>query len=193
MKAILNGIKLLVFAVLGFIGLMAIFGLLTSIGGDGEKPPEPVPEVAQWDRHPKQAQADPVVSPEPPKPIKYEPKPHYSYQDGYSYGYQVEGQPTLLMIQYLGEKDGLHMVVNHDGQVHTTFECRKPCDFVTMHSFFEAEHVKKEVLKTAPGMVILSIMQDAISGQLERYKDSEGRTMWVTEDGPHIEKAKANH
>jgi len=197
MKAILNGMKLLVFAVLGFIGVMAIFGLLTSIGGDGEKPAEPTYDPANWDRRvDAQAPTDPVIkpAPQPPAPpVKREPKPHYAYKDGYSYGYQVEGQPTLLMIQYLGQKNGLYMIVSHDGQAHTTFECRKPCDFVTVHSFFDDRHLKEEVLKTEPGMIILSIMDDAMNGMIDQFHDSKGRTMWATENGPYFDKAAPSH
>ena len=137
----------------------------------------------------------PVVSAPPPAPVKDH---NYVMQDGMKYGYpaaisEVAGKSgqvaeQLVMALYAGEKDGKHQAHIMDGVTVTALECTKPCDYLKVMTYVDADYlrnkVKVEHIAAAKQSLGYLIMEDAIRGKLKQYgMGIEGKryNMWVDE------------
>lgn len=113
---------------------------------------------------------------QPPKPSHYyslEEEGQYGYESGISENEEKAGTRAkpLMMIRYLGEKDGTHTIGVVDGSFRQTYSCKTPCDFVKSKSYISGQQLKQETIRTAEGSVIWAIMQDAQNGFLTPYKN----------------------
>lgn len=105
---------------------------------------------------------------------------YYALEDGGLYGYERQpseeevsrGMATapILMIRYVGKKDGKWQVANNDGGVTTVFECSNPCEFIKTMVFDDDEgpaiHVQR--IRGQPGILAYNIIQDAINGKITK-------------------------
>ncbi|WP_114152640.1 hypothetical protein [Chromobacterium haemolyticum] len=137
----------------------------------------------------------------PPEAVAQEappaPKHLYALKDGFEYGYepalsendQKAGQAgtKLLMFKYAGARDGVYQVYRKEGSGVFVAECSSPCEFIKTMAFFGQEHIKTERMRANPNLLIMSVLADAMNGQMDQWKsEKNGKkgTIWFTEKGP---------
>lgn len=120
------------------------------------------------------AQVADVRQVEPPRPDH-----EYALEDDGEYGYRralseddvKAGRATaaLLMVRYVGEKNGVRSVKLVDGNNVGVISCSPPCEFVKARTYFAGQLVKTETLPVTDGSLIQAVMADAISGKLHVF------------------------
>jgi hypothetical protein len=102
---------------------------------------------------------------------------YVTQQDGmYVYGRQPtedekrQGKATsTLLVRYLGERDGAYSIKMVNGEVDTVVSCSRPCQSARSLSYLGTKLIDAATVPVTDGSVVQAIMQDAMSGQLERY------------------------
>ena len=107
-----------------------------------------------------------------------EPAHNYVMEDGGEYGYQQEvskndadsgrAQSPLMMMRYLGEKNGTYTVAQHSGGMVSHASCKMPCGFIKIETFIGSQVISHEIVP-ADGTIALDMLGDAITGQLKVY------------------------
>lgn len=128
----------------------------------------------------------------PPKPA-----PLYSMNDGLEYGYEQavsdearqRGQiaSKLIMVKFLGERDGVLQFHTKEGPLHVVFQCQKPCEFIKQMVFYDKELQRKEHIRAVAGSIAWAMAHDAMNGHLKKFsKDRDGKQseVWFDESGP---------
>ena len=123
----------------------------------------------------------PTAAPAPtPEAADVPPAPTHNYviEDGGEYGYAHPvsaneaangvAQNSLLMIRYLGEKDGTYTVASYIGGAEARASCKLPCPAIKLESLINGHLVAKEFMP-AGGTLISDALSDAITGQLKVY------------------------
>ena len=121
------------------------------------------------------AEAVTQAPPPPPPPTHFyvlEEDGEYGYEKGLSEDERRAGKAAgaLLMVRYLGVKDGTHTVAMPAGGATATFSCKPPCDFIKSKVVINGQVVKSETVRNTGEAVISAVMADAMSGQLKPYK-----------------------
>lgn len=123
---------------------------------------------------------------------------YYAMNEDGAYGYErapseediKQGRlaTSLIMVRFVGEKDGKWQAANEDGSIVTVFECSKPCEFIKVMAFnleAEGQALNVERIRVQPGIVAYSIMQDAINGKLKDRmglrKNGKDYSVWFDE------------
>ena len=104
--------------------------------------------------------------------------PSYTIEDDGEYGYQGEvsknaadsgtAQVPLIMMRYLGEKDGTYTVAEYDGSVKVATSCKRPCEFMKVVTSVNGQFISKSILPT-DGTLGYAVLADAINGYLKVY------------------------
>jgi hypothetical protein len=107
------------------------------------------------------------------------PAPNFKGKEGTNYIYvaavseddKAAGKATgdVVMIRYMGEKDGMHTVelVDDDESALVSAECANPCQFVKMRAGPKVERVE-----FSPDSLVGAAFEDAFAGHLEVAKRS---------------------
>ncbi|MDR2259386.1 MAG: hypothetical protein LBE06_00305 [Azoarcus sp.] len=108
----------------------------------------------------------------PAAPTKqYLPDPHYIMKEGPAYGYRRQsGDATeIVMIYYMGEKDGRHQVMEENAGSMLVYECVLPCRYFKAMIFSDLDEPAIEVKRyeTQPGSMIDKIMTDLMHKDIE--------------------------
>ncbi|AOY96884.1 hypothetical protein BKK79_35925 [Cupriavidus sp. USMAA2-4] len=124
-----------------------------------------------------------VAEAPPPPPPPARPTHNYSMEEDGEYGYEPavsederrSGRTanSLLMVRYLGEKDGTHSVSITDGAVTNVFSCKAPCEFIKGQVKLRGQVVKTETMRNPGTAVISAVMADAMNGELKPYKPAK--------------------
>lgn len=121
------------------------------------------------------------MPPPPPKPTHFyaiEEDGEYGYERGISEDERRAGKAAeaLLMVRYLGEKDGAYTVAMlSGGGAIATFSCKSPCDFIKSKVTVGGQVIKSETVRNPGNAVISAVMSDAMSGQLKPYRSGRPR------------------
>ena len=123
----------------------------------------------------------PTAAPAPtPEAADVPPAPTHNYviEDGGEYGYAHPvsaneaangvAQNSLVMVRYLGEKNGVYTVASAAGYSEARMSCKLPCDFIKIEVLIGGQVASKEIMPAA-GTAALDMMADAITGQLKVY------------------------
>ena len=140
--------------------------------GKGEEP-------KQLQSSPQSASKDAVAVPAPPS----RPAHLYSLEEDGEYGYEPslsederkagKAASALIMVRYLGVKDGSHTGVMAGGNGATdTFSCKSPCEFIKSKIAINGQTIKSETVRNPGNAVISAVMIDAMNGQLKPYRRS---------------------
>ncbi|WP_158664383.1 hypothetical protein [Cupriavidus metallidurans] len=133
---------------------------------------------------PKAAQSSPQLTSQdavpaaPPKPThlySLEEEGEYGYEPGLSEDERKAGKAAsaLIMVRYLGVKDGTHTVLMAVGNGATdTFSCKSPCEFIKSRIAVNGQVIKSETVRNPGNAVISAVMIDAMNGQLKPYRSS---------------------
>lgn len=121
------------------------------------------------------AAVDATLKPRPPPPTH-----NYAVEEDGEYGYERSisedeakaGKVTsaVLMVRYLGKKDGTITIQMIDGQTVDFLSCKAPCEFVKGRTYFAGQLMKTETTRNAPNSVLWAVMQDAQNGQMKKYE-----------------------
>lgn len=116
----------------------------------------------------------------------------YVLRDGMEYGYEVaisndekSGRPApkiVAMYRYLGRKGDIYQTMLRNGEIRIVFECTKPCDAGTLHTFEGTQYVSNEVLRLEPDTLLNAVMSDAMNGYLEQSVETQNgkaTSLWV--------------
>lgn len=148
------------------IGALAIWFMAAHSGNnDSDAPP----------------QAPAAISPAPA------PKPDHNYVyvgDDDQYGYQQQlssndqqagvAQKPLVMVRYLGEKNGSYQAMADMGSgVKVLVTCSAPCTYMQVLTYSYGGLMDKSVIPTS-GTLGGDILSDAIAGQLKVYGSRKG-------------------
>lgn len=114
---------------------------------------------------------------------------NYSLQDGQLYGYEVapaagEAPRPLVMLRYLGERDGAHQLLQRESELDIVIECGRPCEFYKAMAFREGRHLKTERLRLVDRSVAALALEDAWRGRLQRAvapNDGRPALAWYSE------------
>lgn len=134
------------------------------------------PPASSQSTHPSPS---PVAAEEPPQPVA--PAHYYSIAENGEYGYEVglsdddrhagKVAAPLMMVRYLGEKDGIYTVaMPAGGGVVNAFSCRPPCEFIKSQIKVNGQVVKTETMRNPGNAVVSAVMLDAINGKLTQYR-----------------------
>ena len=119
-------------------------------------------------------------SAKPAEPVASSPNypPNYAVEDGGEYGYQGKisqkavdsgiAQIPLIMIRYIGEKDGTYTVAQYEGAVKEVSSCKRPCEFIKTVTYVDGEVYSKEIMP-ADRTILQAALADAINGYLNVY------------------------
>jgi hypothetical protein len=97
----------------------------------------------------------------------------YGYEQGLSEDDQKGGvvAKPLVMFRYLGKKRGEYSIaMQDDSGARITFSCQESCDFVKTRAFVQGELVKETTTRNTPGSIMYAVLQDAVAGELEPYR-----------------------
>lgn len=106
----------------------------------------------------------------------------YGYESALSDEDRTKGLTAkpLLMVRYLGVKDGLQKIEMREGQSRSVFSCEDPCEFVKVDVLFQNEVISTQRVKNIHGSIIGGALDDAMSGQLEIYKQPSHKSTATT-------------
>lgn len=110
---------------------------------------------------------------------------YYAVKDGYKYGYEVAGSPELVLIEYLGQKKGVHQVLVTEGENRTVFQSESGGRYATSFEYWRREFQNRSMMKLEENSIISQVMLDAWNGRLIQFKNESGNTLWIDgENGP---------
>ncbi|WP_374342618.1 hypothetical protein [Azonexus sp.] len=125
------------------------------------------------------------------------PNHFYVMQDGMEYGYEQaisqealqQGQAAskIMMVKFIGERNGVLQMHTKDGEVHIVFQCERPCEFVKQMLFIDGQLMRKEHLRANEGSLVWAIAQDVQAGRLikfTRLRNGKPQETWFDENGP---------
>lgn len=125
------------------------------------------------------------------------PAPLYSMNDGTAYGYEQavseeakqRGQVAskLMMVKFLGEREGILQFHSKDGSIHLVYQCQRPCEFVKQMVFYDQELQRKDHLRAVNGSIAWAMARDAMNGHMKQYtkvRDGKLSEVWFEETGP---------
>lgn len=128
-----------------------------------------------------------VPAPETAAPVvPKESIPHnYVLEDDGQYGYERPVSDTdaqagtvqnpLVMMRYLGEKNGAFTASMPIPGGSARISCKLPCDFIKIQGIYEG-HVTATEIMPAAGTLGESVMSDAIAGNLKVYVKPQSHT-----------------
>lgn len=149
-----------------------------------------------WSDEAKQPAAPAAVALPPPQPVPPPPppRPNYAVSDGGRYGYEsalseedkargTVAKP-LTMLAYHGKRNGAHQLMpmsdadtkSVSPRVLITFEWTPGESFLKRSLYQDGKFREKDLVRAAPGALIMAAMQDAERGMLERYVHLAGKT-----------------
>ena len=115
------------------------------------------------------ASISPTATPAPTHNYVLKEGQDYGYQGGISEEDAKNGKVSadVSMFRYLGEKEGRHTIqmLDNDGSATRKISCVKPCEFM---KFDSGERVAYN-----PDSLGGAVMQDALAGELEVYKNAK--------------------
>ncbi len=114
-----------------------------------------------------------------PSFVLAESEHYYSFNDGFEYGYELNGESQLFLVKYLGNRNKVYQLLTVDGIEAAIFECDTKCKYVKVYNLWDAHYQDMSVIKVNQSMVIWQAMQDAQNSRLKQYKRNNGETLWV--------------
>lgn len=118
-------------------------------------------------------------------------KHHYVLKDGDYYGYERQLSeldrktgsvaPEVLMVRYVGQRNGTHQVVYHQRGIRyaEVYECATPCEFIKVMTFQASRLTHTDRYRATPGALGWSMLQDAMNGNLVPMRVGENRNKYA--------------
>jgi hypothetical protein len=139
--------------------ILSVVGCSDENKSDAQTPTTNAKNEAKWE------------SPKPTHLYSIEEEGEYGYEPGISDDDEKAGRKTkpLIMVRYLGVKDGTYTIQINDGMSTNTASCKYPCEFIKQKTFFNGSVVDTQTVRAVQGSIIWAIMQDAQNDQMKPY------------------------
>jgi hypothetical protein len=112
-----------------------------------------------------------------------DPSHNYAMEEDGEYGYegaisedeQKAGRAAkpVIMVRYLGLKDGIYSIQIRSGQSAETMSCKAPCQFIKVKDTYAGQVMKTETVHTTGHAVMDAVFADAMNDQLKPYRSRQ--------------------
>lgn len=106
------------------------------------------------------------------------PTHFYDVQDGQMYGYEAADKSRVVMMMYLGEKNGKHQIWEDQGIKELVLECAIPCELVTMYTIINNKAKERMHFKNKANSIFDRMISDIKNGHVKQYKTPKGQPLW---------------